>query len=156
MRVFIDNREIQPTEFGYRSFGFGFNKLENYIKLSPYRMEFLREDFNKAFKDRYQQLVNELKDDDRIMEVDFDPPFKGATHYPTLEELHTLSSEQLLEWLGYIMVDIYEWCFPWNYKTPCVINYVAVNLEKIEVIGDNFVLSGQADHRYLFSPRTPQ
>lgn len=96
MRVFVDNVERSPKEFGYRSFGFGFNILKENMKLFPYQIEFPREEFNKQFKDQYQQLVNELKEDDVIMGVDFEPPFEGATHYPTLEELHTLGSEQLL------------------------------------------------------------
>lgn len=150
MKFYIDNLEVNPREVGYRAIGFSFGKLECYKKLSLYKFTCSQKEFNEVFEEDYNRLVNELKEDDEISGIDFDPPYEGATNYPRLNELNNLSSKQLTEWLDYLKIKIFEFYFPWNYESSSSTKYSILTLDKIELIDDLFVFSGQVDHQYLW------
>lgn len=147
MKIFIDGIQKSSKEVAPRDFGF---TPPNYNNLSSYRLEFPRSEFNEVFEKDYQQLVNELKEDDMIM-GEFDPPYEGATDYPSLEELHMLTSEQLTEWLDYLFIKIIFHYFPWNDNRHNEPNYLIVSIDKIKIVEDTFIITGQAEHRYLWS-----
>ena len=68
--------------------------------------------FAKRFAPIYEAALDELRADDAVTGR-FSPPFAGATHYPSLDELFALPDDQRMEMIdAFFAVDILRLLLP--------------------------------------------
>ncbi|MDP8078623.1 hypothetical protein [Phocoenobacter skyensis] len=140
MNIFVNNTEVRISEVSYRELNFG--QLRNYTKLYPYKVKIPNNEFIKVFNNYYNKFVEELRIDDAMYD-DFEPPYKGATDYPQIEELLYLNSQQLTEWLDFLQDELF--IFYLAKKNYNNVKYFLLTWDKVEFIDGVFVVSGFAD-----------
>lgn len=86
------------SEVGFGQFGNG--AVEDYVLIADF------DDFLGRFAPVFDECIQELRRDDALT-GGFEPPYPGASSYPTLEELWELSPSDRMEMIGtYFAFDI--------------------------------------------------
>ncbi|ELV8657611.1 hypothetical protein QNE43_004382, partial [Vibrio vulnificus] len=92
----------------------------------------------------YDDGVEDLKEDDQIT-GEFDPPYPGATNYPSLLEFIDIEGSYLYDYLyAYHKFDILGIVFD---EDNDVASYVVDSLESIEQIDEEIIIKGTAIKR---------
>lgn len=138
MMIYINQTVINNTDdMGYREFGFG-------KKVDPdtcsYLIEIPKDKFINLMRSIYDECVDELRKDDEIT-GEFDPPFPGATEYPSLEVFVEEHKEAFAEFFRiYFETDFLSLLFS-NENDPV---YVINSVDNFQITGSSVIVSGEA------------
>ncbi|RLC09398.1 MAG: hypothetical protein DRI57_22180 [Deltaproteobacteria bacterium] len=137
MMIYINQRINNTENVGYREFGFG---KEVTLDTCSYLIEIPKYEFINLMNTTYSDCIDELKKDDEIT-GEFDPPFPGATEYPSLEVFIEDHKEAFVEFFKiYFETDFLSLLFS-NKNDPV---YVINSVDNIEITDASVIVSGKA------------
>ena len=118
----------------------GFSKRMGEEKSFEIEMDF--KDFRSRFIIQYDKCIAELKHDD-ILTGKFDPPFSGATGYPSFGELLKLSGHERMEFIHtYFVFDILRLFFKED-ATNQEADWIVSRFDLMEKSGEKIVIKGK-------------
>jgi hypothetical protein len=132
----IDGMSIKPHELTFSQFAFG-----KEVDAISYRCELMisKDYFIEKLKPLYDNGIKELREDDEIT-GDFEPPYPGATNYPSLPEFVDIKGPYLYEYLyAYHKFDILSFIINEDSDEA---NYVIKNINSIYSVDGNIVIKG--------------
>jgi hypothetical protein len=137
----VDGNNIYSNEITFSQFSFG--KGEGF-DVFPYEIKIAKEDFLEKITPMYDAGVEELKEDDEVT-GEFEPPYPGATDYPSLSKFIDIEGTYLYEYLyAYHKFDILGIAL---YEDNDVADYIIKSLNSIECVDGDIVIKGTAIKR---------
>ncbi len=139
----VDGNSIDSSEITFSQFSFG--KGEGFDALS-YEIKIAKGDFLKKIAPIYDDGVEELKEDDEVT-GEFEPPYPGATDYPSLSEFIDIEGTYLYEYLyAYHKFDILGIALDEDNDAA---NYIIKSMNSIECVDGDIVVKGAAIKRLV-------
>ncbi|PAU66651.1 hypothetical protein BZL41_00510 [Pseudomonas sp. PIC25] len=137
----VNGNDIDSNAMTFSQLSFGKGKV---LETFPYEMKISKEELLEKLTPVYDEGVEELIEDDQIT-GEFEPPYPGATDYPSLLEFIDIEGSYLYDYLyAYHKFDILSIALD---EDNDVASYVVNSLESIEQIGEEIIVKGTAIKR---------
>ncbi|MES9942235.1 MAG: hypothetical protein ABW104_19825 [Candidatus Thiodiazotropha sp. 6PLUC2] len=134
----IDGSSIEAHELTFSQLSFG--KEGGSVNFN-YEIIFAKDSFIEKLIPFYDEGVEELREDDGIT-GEFEPPYPGATNYPSLSDFLDIENRFLYEYLyAYHKFDILSLVLSEDNNES---GYIINTLESIDSADENIVIKGVA------------
>lgn len=137
----LDKNDIDSKALTFSQLSFG---KGGGFQLFPCEIKIAKKELVEKLTPLYEDGVIELKEDDQIT-GEFEPPYPGASDYPSLPEFIEVKGPYLYDYLyAYHKFDILGFVLNEDNDNA---NYVVSSLDSIERTGEYIVLKGTATKR---------